>query len=249
MSCEGFAEKMGAYADAELPPEEMRAVASHARSCPSCAALAFEIAAGKRAVKSAGRRYAPTADFRRKMQSQVSGRSSRWAVWLIPALAVAACALVAVVLVLRTSSAARERTLQEIADLHVSALASTNPVDVVSTDRHTVKPWFQGKLPFTFELPDPATESLSLLGGRVAFLGQAPAAQLIYQVRLHRISVFILQESPGDPMGRDRVESNRTSFRIETWTQGGLRYFVIGDAGWDDVHRVAAAMKKAGGAG
>lgn len=246
MSCDDFAAKVGAYIDAELSPEEMRLVGEHARRCPACATKGLEIVAGKRAVKVSGLKYVPSPDFRRKVREQVSSeQSGRLRTWLIPLVAIAACMIIAAALMLRASSQVRNERIREVADLHVSALASTSPVDVVSTDRHTVKPWFQGKLPFSFELPDPATVPYPLLGGKVTYLAQSPAAQLIYQVHQHRVSVFITQERQGDSLGGRSIESSQTSFRVESWAQSGLRYFVVGDVGWEDIHRVAAAMKKA----
>ena len=69
-------------------------------------------------------------------------------------------------------SARRQRVFSELADLHVSALASATPVDVISTDRHTVKPWFQGRIPFSFNLPELQGSEFTLIGGRVTYLAQ-----------------------------------------------------------------------------
>jgi anti-sigma factor RsiW len=123
-------------------------------------------------------------------------------------------------------------------------------VHVISTDRHTVKPWFAGKIPFTFNLPELQNSDFSLLGGRVTYLDQAPGAHLIYQVRKHRISVLIFQEEPKQERdgNKSRMESSATknySFSTETWNQDGLRYFVIGDATADDIHRLAQLLKDA----
>jgi anti-sigma factor RsiW len=75
--------------------------------------------------------------------------------------------------------AGREQVYSELADLHVATLASSSPVDVVSSDQHTVKPWFQGKIPFTFDLPELQNSEFSLLGGRITYLGQTSGAHLI----------------------------------------------------------------------
>ena len=98
----------------------------------------------------------------------------------------------------------RDQVFSEIADLHVATLASSSPVDVISTDRHTVKPWFQGKIPFAFDLPELQNSEFSLLGGRMTYLDQTPGAHLIYDVRKHHISVFVFQERslPGQ-VGRE----------------------------------------------
>ena len=64
--------------------------------------------------------------------------------------------------------------MSELVDLHVATLASSNPIDVVSSDRHTVKPWFEGKIPFTFNLPELQNSPFTLVGGRVSYLNQSP---------------------------------------------------------------------------
>jgi anti-sigma factor RsiW len=109
-----------------------------------------------------------------------------------------------------------------------------------------VKPWFQGKIPFAFNLPELQNSDFSLLGGRMTYLDQTPGAQLIYNVRKHHISVFVFQEQSL----RARSDENsfapkQLSFNIETWIQGGLRYFVIGDASGTDIDSLARLFKSA----
>ncbi len=99
--------------------------------------------------------------------------------------------------------------MSELVDQHVATLASSNPVDVVSTDRHTVKPWFEGKIPFTFNLPDLQGSPFALAGGRVAYVKQSPGAELIFRIRQHQISVFIFQERALERGRRKRVCADR----------------------------------------
>jgi anti-sigma factor RsiW len=141
-----------------------------------------------------------------------------------------------------------DQVFSEIADLHVATLASSSPVDVISTDRHTVKPWFQGKIPFAFNLPELQNSEFSLLGGRMAYLDQTPGAHLIYDSRKHHISVFVFQErSLKLPASLDEnsLLPKKLSFNVETWSQGGLRYFVIGDASAADIDSLAKLFKAA----
>jgi anti-sigma factor RsiW len=118
-------------------------------------------------------------------------------------------------------------------------------VDVISTDRHTVKPWFEGKIPFSFNLPELGGSPYTLLGGRLSYLGQAPGAQLIFQVGKHRISVFIFQDRLGRLLPPGDTISRRLTFNVETFTDDGLRYFVIGDASADDIRQLAEMLKSA----
>ena len=139
-----------------------------------------------------------------------------------------------------------EHLLSEVADLHVATLASSSPVDVVSSDRHTVKPWFQGKIPFSFNLPELGGSDFTLVGGRMAYLRQAPGAELIFQVRKHQISVFIFQEQAlHDGLSLWNRPSQLT-FSLDTWAQGGLRYIVVGDASEGDVAALSRLLKAAG---
>ncbi len=251
MACEQWRGKIDSYADAGLPAEEMRAFDRHVTACPSCAGDALARVQWKRATQLAGKRYTPNAEFHRRIQQQIAPRQRP--VWLrawVPALAAAAVILiVAVVLVNRWRGSQQQvarAELAELTDLHVATLASTSPVDVVSTDRHTVKPWFAGKIPFTFNLPELPGTPFTLLGGRVAYLDQAPGAQLLFQIRQHRISVFIFQDRGGvSRAGLGESSTRELSFNAETWSEGGLRYFIISDVSADDIRELSRLLKAA----
>jgi anti-sigma factor RsiW len=119
-------------------------------------------------------------------------------------------------------------------------------VDVISTDQHTVKPWFQGKIPFAFNLPELQNSEFSLLGGRMTYLDQTPGAHLIYDARKHHISVFVFQErSLPDKLDESLVSPKKLPFNLETWSQGGLRYFVVGDASAADIDGLAKLLRAA----
>ena len=243
-----YTSKLATYLDGELSAEEMKTVEAHVRNCTSCAADVLGQVQLKRAVQSAGRRYRPDPEFRARMQRQIAAqpKTAVWRVWLT---ASAVLALLFLAFVAATyfgrERLEREQAFGEIADLHVATLASANPVDVISTDRHTVKPWFQGKLPFTFNLPELQGSEFALIGGRVTYLGQAPGAHLIFQVRKHQVSVFIFQDRDIKGPGTDPGVRKRRSFEVESWSQEGLRYFVIGDAGAEDIKNLAVRLKSA----
>jgi anti-sigma factor RsiW len=247
MVCECWKEKLDAYLDNELPEEEIRTFDVHVRGCTSCSADALARVQMKRTVQVAGKRFTPSAEFRRRMQQSIAlkpERSFRLG-WI---LAAAAAILVAGALTstYMGNRSGRDHVYSEIADLHVATLASASPVDVISTDRHTVKPWFQGKIPFAFDLPDLQNSEFTLLGGRMAYLGQTPGAQLIYDVRKHHISVFVFQERPLQTgLEKNSLSAKKLPYNMETWSQGGLRYFVVGDASAADIDRLAKLFKAA----
>jgi anti-sigma factor RsiW len=248
MVCESWKAKLDTYLDGEVQEEEMRTFDAHVRSCPSCSADTLTRVQMKRAIQAAGRRYTPSAEFRKRMQQKIASKPRR-SFGLGWTLAVAAT----VILVIGTLTSAylgtrsgRNQVFSEIADLHVATLASSSPVDVISTDRHTVKPWFQGKIPFAFNLPELQNSEFTLLGGRMTYLDQTPGAHLIYDVRKHHVSVFVFQErSLPARLDKDPVSPEQLTFNMETWSHGGLRYFVIGDASAADVDTLAKLFKAA----
>ena len=235
--------KIDQYLDAELPSDEMRSMAAHLRGCSACAADALQRTQLRQTTKLAGKRYSPSLEFRRRVEQQVAPRRLRlWMRAWLPASA-ALAAVVAIALTFLTAAPRSQSLLTELADLHVANLAASTPVEVASSNRHTVKPWFQGKLPFSFELPEVEDSPFTLLGGRLTYLNHEPGAHLIYDISGHRISVFIVRNqkvfssSPGS--------SSVLSFHVESWAVGGLRYFVVGDASPDSIRQLSDLLKNA----
>jgi anti-sigma factor RsiW len=250
MACESWTGKLEAYLDGELAPAESSALGVHLRGCTACAADAIERVQLKRSVAAAGKRYAPSPEFRARIAKSVTAKSRRpigwqWKILAVPAVAVLILS-VWVNLYVGRQSERRQRIYSELTDLHVAALASATPVDVVSSDRHTVKPWFEGKIPFTFNLPELQGSPFTLVGGRVTYLGQAPGAHLIYQVRKHEISVFIFQDRGEQTAVVPSGPVRALSFNLENWTQNGLRYFVVGDVNAEDIQALSKLLRDAG---
>jgi len=250
MACEQWRGKLDAYLDGELDPGEARTLGTHLQGCAACAADALERVQMKRAVHMAGNRYAATSALRSRIAKSIATkprRESRGLWWILAVPAVLILILsVMVNLYVGRDATRRQRFYSELADLHVAALASTTPVDIVSSDRHTVKPWFQGKIPFSFNLPELQGTEFTLLGGRVTYLAQTPGAHLIYQIRRHEVSVFIFQDRGEETASPASGPMHTLSFNVENWTQNGLRYFVVGDVGADDIQALSKLLRDAG---
>ena len=246
MGCDQYKPSLNSYVDAELSSQESSAVEDHLKECPACSAEVQLQMRLKRELRLAGRRYAPSLEFRKRVQAQLAPpRGSKWFTGWVPGLALAALVLVAALAgwnQLRPRQA--NPVLAELIDMHVATLASANPVDVISTDRHTVKPWFQGKIPFTFNLPELGNSGYTLLGGRLSYLQQQPAAQLFFEVRKHKISVFIQQ---GRPERRASLPANGSysAFTVRSWKNAGLEYFLVTDASQQDADTLMGLFKSA----
>ena len=249
MVCETWTGKLDAYLDGELSPADARALSEHLRACAACAAESVSRLQQKRALQIAGRRFTPEAAFRARIQQSLAVRPRiSWSrVWL-PVLATTIVLVIAGAVFLNVNhrQGAEQQLLSELADLHVATLASSNPVDVVSSDRHTVKPWFQGKIPFTFNLPELQDSPFVLVGAKVSYLNQSPGAELIFRVRQHQISVFIFPEHSLENLPARDATQTTLSFNVRSWTHNGLRYFVIGDASPQDLDKLSERMKSAG---
>ncbi len=248
MVCESWKAKLDTYLDGELPQGEMRTFGAHVSTCPSCSAEVLSRVQWKRAIHLAGKRFTPSAEFRSRMQQSIASKPPRvfrleWMLVATSALVLIAATLISTYLGNRSG---RDQIFSEIADLHVATVASSSPVDVISTDRHTVKPWFQGKIPFAFNLPELQSSEFSLLGGRMTYLEETPGAHLIYDAGKHHISVFVFQErSLPARLSDSSLKPANLSFNMQTWSQGGLRYFVIGDASAADIDSLAKLFKAA----
>lgn len=250
MSCDLWQDWLDAYMDDGCTPEEAAGIEDHLRNCPSCAADALARMQLKRATRTAAARYVPSPEFRLRIESSIrKTRKPFWTIAWVQGLAagVAALLLIALSLSLWTRHRSREQALAELLDLHVATTASANPVDVISTDRHTVKPWFQGKLPFAFNLPELDNSPFKLLGGKLIYYRHSPGAQLLFDLRKHELSVFILQDQPGvTPAGAGVATTREKGFSVETWSEAGLRYAVFSDAGPADVHALGELFRAAG---
>jgi anti-sigma factor RsiW len=248
---------LNSLVDGELSPEQLASAQQHLETCSACTSMALGHALLKAAVAKSGHRYSLSPDFAGRLKQIVANdpgvnapgstnvpqRPSRWT----PALAFAGWALAAllllagIVIVQRGlpysgSAVANNATLaEEICDIHVAALADSSPAQVISTDRHTVKPWFQGKIPFTFNLPDQLPADIKLDGANLTYIEGRPAAQLFYSIGHHRVSVFLQQRIGGNIT--TALPQVRSGFHLATFSTDELDAVAISDV---DPARLAA---------
>jgi anti-sigma factor RsiW len=245
MQCDQGPTTLASYLDGELSPEQAAATHAHIATCPQCAAEIAELSRLHRSLLPARNRFTPSAEFRQKIQTQLTQPKPRPKRFNFIPIALALAAMILLTFGWRQYSH-RADAFAEVADLHINALASANPLDVISTDRHTVKPWFQGRIPFSFNVPELAGTDFTLLGGKLIYLHQEPGAQLIFAMKQHKISVLIFQNSSTlSPLLVDSKTLNRNSFSIETWRSHDLRFFIIGDAEPAAIEKLAQSLKQA----
>ena len=246
MRCDSAFEMLDAYLDGELTPGNSAVIGEHLKECTRCSAQIADTARLQHALRAVRRHFVPSAEFRQRIQKQVArSRPRTWILLWVPMAA--AVVAIAFLVLLWVGHRQTSDAIAEIADLHVNALASVNQVDVVSTDRHTVKPWFQGRIPFTFNLPEFSGTDFTLMGGRMVYFRQQPGAQLVVSMRQHKFSVLIFQESSGmeHEFPPTTAVDRRTSFGIKTWQSEKLRFVLVSDADPSGIDNLARLFKEA----
>jgi len=217
-------EEIQRYADGEL--DDAAAIEQHLRDCAACANAVVAEMQLKRAVRDAAR-FMPSDVLRARVRRRVVGGERPWA-WMAAAAAAALIVggLVAAAAVGTLTSA------RELADLHATILASANPVDVLSTGRHTVKPWFEGRLPFSFNVPELAGTPFRIIGGRVVWAHGQPVGYVMIGKGGHKLSLFVARVPL--PAGGMR------GFENVTWRKDGLSYVLVGDVPRSDLEQLRA---------
>jgi anti-sigma factor RsiW len=252
---------LNALADGELSAEQLASAQEHLAACPACTTSALHQTLLKSATARAGQRYAPPqhlldrlartklAAVRPGLQnaSRPSVFSRRYAAYGWATAAALLLVFFSIVVIQRhqselaTVSAERAALIAEVSDQHIATLASTQPLAVLSSDRHTVKPWFQGKLPFSFNLPDNLPADTRLEGANLTYVHNQPAAQLIYSIGKHRVSVFLKQKA-GDSID---LTAESSGFHLMAASMDGLQLEAISDVDPSRLAELVSAVQHA----
>jgi anti-sigma factor RsiW len=231
---------LSALADGELSRQELAQANEHLAGCLSCTAHALHLSLLKSATAKAGQRYAPPAGFEeRVMRPAVEKKapavrsSGRFGMVGWAAAAVLLLVFATTMLVQREGRRADVASVQdaalvtEVFDQHVATLAGSAPPQVLSSDRHTVKPWFQGKIPFSFNLPEGLPEDVKLDGANLTYLNDQPVAQLLYSIGRHRVSVFVSQKASAH--GVPSFGADHAGFHVMVVSTGELEMAAVSD--------------------
>jgi anti-sigma factor RsiW len=237
MTCDEAEILLHALIDGELDAGHARDVEAHIDGCPRCAPQLAAYREMSRQIADADLRYTAPAALRRRIEASLpqpqtapSRRSVLKGFAMGSALsAMAASGLFAIVL--RHDD--DQRILSEVVSAHLRSLQAGHLTDVVSTDQHTVKPWFNGKLDVSPPVVDLTAQGFTLIGGRLDYLDAREIGAVVYRRRQHIINLFVAQ-TPDTERRPARMEHIQ-GFNIRTWSAQGMKFWAVSDVAPDEL--------------
>jgi anti-sigma factor RsiW len=252
MTCDEAEILLHALLDGELDAGHAREVEEHVAGCPNCAAALAAYREMSKAVAGADVRYVAPPSLRRRIEAalpQVQSQTqapSRRALLRGFAMGSAVSAIAAtglVAIVLRNDDDARIES--EVVSAHLRSLQAGHLTDVISTDQHTVKPWFNGKLDVAPPVIDLTAQGFTLIGGRLDYVDARPIGAIVYKRRAHVINLFVAQTASTEL--RAAKMDTIQGFNIRRWSDHGLNYWAVSDIAADELaefgEKFESAMK------
>ena len=254
MNCQQAATLLHPYVDDELDLVNALALETHMQTCAACDQAYKNLLALHQAIGAGSLAYKAPAQLQKRIQIALREadratpdrpRLPKW--WDRRWLSTAVAALVVVALVgvglgraFRTS-ATNDALAQEVLASHVRSLMATHLTDVTSSDHHTVKPWFDGKLDFAPVVEDLASAGFPLVGGRLDYLNNRPVAALVYQHGAHFINLFSWPSTGANTMPQASV---RQGYNLFQWQQAGMTDRAVSDLSTDELQGFVQLLQK-----
>jgi anti-sigma factor RsiW len=262
-NCDDYETLLHALADGELDAGHARDVEAHVAGCAGCAERLKSIRAMRNAMASASLKETAPAHLRSRIEAMFpapapafapaaakDGTLYRWWRTFLGGFTIgtalsAAVAATLVIGVFRTDQ--NQQVADEVVSAHIRSLQAGHLMDVVTSDQHTVKPWFNGKLDVAPPVIDLTAEGFTLLGGRLDYIDGEQVASVIYQRRKHVINLFVAQR-----LGAARasvMSETIQGYNVRHWSQQGLDFWAVSDLAGDEldefVQKISADLRPA----
>ncbi len=238
MTCGESELLLHAFLDGELDARHARDVESHLEGCPRCAAQLRCYNEMQRAIAAAPLRFAVPASLRHRIETalpppprRVSSFRATLKGFVMGSALSAAMAATLVIGVIRPDP--DQRVLGDVVSAHVRSLQGEHLTDVQTSDQHTVKPWFNGKVAVAPPVVDLTAQGFTLVGGRLDYIEGQAVASIVYQRRGHVINLFVAHAAASERRAA-KLETVR-GFNIRSWSAQGLEFFAISDIAADEL--------------
>ena len=242
MTCLSVRPLIEAHLDGELDANQQAHVREHLEGCPSCGATYAGLQRLQEDFRSPSLYFHAPDSLGERIASSLRElekplplpQAWPWK-WMAVAASIALMLSLGTNLFLtRAYRTENQLMAREVLSGHIRSMLGTHLVDVVSSDRHTVKPWFSGKLDFSPTVKDLAGSGFPLAGGRVDYLDGRPVAALVFRRAQHVINLFTW------PSGRSSaIEAAQSGFNVVTWTKDGMMYCAVSDLNLSDLRQFA----------
>jgi anti-sigma factor RsiW len=222
---------VNAYLDGELDPANALGVAQQIDKEPAIASEAERIKALQQSIRRQLPREEAPPGLRAKIESSVGGvkRERVWPTWRALAASIALTAFVSSSATWLTIGGQQQPTMiaDELVSDHIRALMAPQAVDVISTDRHTVKPWFNGRINSSPRVVDLAKDDFTLIGGRVDVVARTPVSTLVYRRAKHLISLTAMPAESRFEL--DKSPRSVNGYNVVRWVENGVSYWAVSD--------------------
>ena len=251
MNCEETRALLDGYADGELDLVNHLQIEQHIRQCPECELALENRTMLKSTLADDSMYFRAPSDLRAKIRNSIretksEQRAEKW--WrrswtpILAATAALAAILLASLFLLRPAASNDDLLAREFVSSHVRSMMVDHLTDVPSTDQHTVKPWFEGKLDFSPPVVDLGPQGFELKGGRLDYVNGRPTAALVYQRRQHVINLFVLP-SNGKPDSPNEA-STIQGFNLIRWERSGMGFWAVSDLNMDELREFAGDLQR-----
>ena len=240
MSHQEIQERIHPYVDGELDAGNARELELHLNACEQCRGIEQRIRALRDALSRSEPGYRAPARLQKHVRKalRLEAKPSRQIWWLVFATGVACTLLLLAFAFFQTTRASRNAIADEVVANHVRSLLAAHLVDVASSNQHTVKPWFDGKVDFAPEVRDLAANGFPLVGGRLDYLNGKTVAALVYERNKHPINLFVVPASTNRSSQPSAL--TRRGYNLIHWTRGEMDYWAVSDLNAEELHQFAA---------
>ena len=231
------------YVDGEIDLMNAREIERHLAQCDECRSLEQRLRKFSAAVGQSAASYRAPAGLRRQIRRAVAREAKDVGVSLwIPIAVAASLVVLAGVFFLTLRGFAQRDVADELVANHVRSLLATHLVDVASSDQHTVKPWFDGKVDFAPDVRDLAAEGFPLVGGRLDYLDNRTVVALVYDRHKHPINVFVVPQSAQTSSRTGTLK--RRGYNLVHWSRDGMDYWAVSDLNGLELQQLAERLRR-----